>query len=88
MTLDFQETIIITHCSQRQDECAIVVQSHIISIHDLPAVEATHHYICTQHFLKGNSIPLENQSTRSVEDPTEKQNLERYIQDGRVGAAL
>jgi len=57
MALEVLENI-SAQCIHRQDDWATVVQSRILSIHDLPAEEAIYHQACDKNFRKGCSIPI------------------------------
>jgi hypothetical protein len=74
MALEFQENI-AAHCVQRQDEWATMVQSRIVSIHDLPAEEAIYHHDCDTRFRSRKTC--RGDITKQGEAPSKKQTLGR-----------
>ena len=49
MELGLRENI-AAHCVKRQDDWAMMIQSRLVAIHDLPAEESIYHHDCKSNF--------------------------------------
>ena len=56
MTIEYKERI-LQRCSKRQDAWGKAVQSKLLSVNDLVAVEASYHRSCDTHFRLGRKPP-------------------------------
>ena len=63
-TIELKEKILAI-CRQRGDSWAATVQARILSVHDLHAVDAVYHHICSNNFRTNKQIPAAYQTETS-----------------------
>ncbi len=56
---------ILAFCHQRGDSWPATVQARILPVHDLHAVDAVYHHICSSNFRTKKQIPAAYQTERS-----------------------